>query len=179
MDDKLPLPRGFLSGWTLTMLLTGFLVALAMAPPFVSEPVRSVIMAALSGVCHQIPARSPHIDGVALGVCHRCFGTYLGLPAAAVVYLSLRGFWPWTNKTAPWVLIFGVLPALIDWSGDLFGIWNNTPVSRLITGGILGLTAGYFLVASIVDSFTTRHKKKKVSSNTRMEKNPTPADENV
>jgi len=158
-DKTQPLPEGFLSGWTLTMLVTGVLVALALAPPFVSEPFRSVIMAALSGVCHQIPSRSPHIDGIALGVCHRCFGTYLGLPLAALLYLSLRGYWPWTNKTAPWVLVLGILPALIDWSGELFGIWHNTPVSRLVTGGILGLTAGYFLVASVVESFTTRHKK--------------------
>jgi len=151
-------PKGFLVGWALTMGVTSLLVGLAFAPPFVSEAARVFIMQAFSGVCHQLSSRSPHIDGVALGVCHRCFGTYAGFPAAALLYGALRGFWPFSTRIAPWILVIGVLPAVVDWSGDVLGIWMNTPVSRIITGGFLGLVAGYFLVAAVVDSFVLHYR---------------------
>lgn len=98
------------------------------------------------------------MDGVALAVCHRCLGTYLGLPVAVLVFSSLRGLWPFSRKAAPWVLLGAAIPAIVDWSGDVLGIWTNTPVSRMITGGILGLFAGYFLVAAIVEAFIARKR---------------------
>jgi len=121
-------------------------------------------MQAFAGVCHQLPSRSPHIDGVALAVCHRCLGTYLGLPAAVLIFSSLRGLWPFSRKAAPWVLLGAAIPAIVDWSGDVLGIWTNTPVSRMITGGILGLFAGYFLVAAIVDAFVGRKRNRAPAS---------------
>jgi hypothetical protein len=42
----------------------------------------------------------------------------------------------------------------------MLGFWTNTPVSRMITGGILGLFAGYFLVAAIVDAFVARKRSR-------------------
>ncbi len=60
-------------------------------------------------------------------------------------------------------MLGAAIPAVVDWSGDVLGIWTNTPVSRMITGGILGLFAGYFLVAAIVDAFVVR-KRSRTSS---------------
>jgi len=61
-------------------------------------------------------------------------------------------------------LLGAAIPAIVDWSGDVLGIWTNTPVSRMITGGILGLFAGYFLVAAIVDAFVGRKRNRAPAS---------------
>jgi uncharacterized membrane protein len=151
MDE--PLSPGFKRGWVISMAVSMGLVALALLPPFLSEGPRAFVMELFSSVCHQLPNRTAHIDGVSLGVCHRCFGTYLGLPAAGIVFGILRGRWPFTARTAPVFLALATIPAVIDWGGEIVGFWQNTPVSRSITGAIMGSVAGYFLVAAIVDGF--------------------------
>ncbi len=130
---------------------TSFLVLLASLPPFVAESGRSILMDAFSIVCHQLPSRSPHIDGVPLAVCHRCYATYLGFPIAALLFRTFRGAWPFSVRSAPWMLGLAVLPAVVDWGGDVVGIWQNSVGSRMVTGGIMGVAAGYFLVAAIAD----------------------------
>lgn len=152
-------PGGFWQGVALAFGSTAALVVLATLPPFLPETARWVVMEAFSGICHQIPERSPHIGDVALGVCHRCYGVYLGLAAAGLLFGSARGFWPFSGKMAPYVLLAAASPALIDWTGEIVGLWSNTPGSRMITGGFLGLVAGYFLVSAIVDSFVARSNR--------------------
>jgi zinc transporter ZupT len=49
------------------------------------------------------------------------------------------------------MLGLAVLPAVVDWGGDVVGIWQNSVGSRMVTGGIMGVAAGYFLVAAIAD----------------------------
>lgn len=134
-----------------TFLSSGLLllVVLAMLPPFVSESVAGALMAAFDPVCHQIFSRSPHIHDTAFAVCHRCFGAYVGLFAGSVLFLSSRG-----RVLPSWkpLLLLGLaaLPGVIDWSGDVVGIWINTPVSRIITGGWFGVLAGMLLAAAVL-----------------------------
>ncbi|MDE2997241.1 MAG: DUF2085 domain-containing protein [Bacteroidota bacterium] len=129
----------------------GLLMVMALLPPFVSEPIRDALMHAFAPVCHQLPARSPHIDGVSFAVCHRCFGAYTGLFAGSIVYLFVRT-WPKGIRPALALLVAAV-PGVIDWSGEVLGIWTNTPVSRMMTGAFFGVLAGLLLASAVLDTF--------------------------
>ena len=154
--------NGFKTGWFISLLASFFLLALAALPPFVSEGAGSILMELFAGVCHQLPSRSPHIDEVAFAVCHRCFGAYAGFPVAVLLFGTFKGSWPFTSRTAPFFLLIAVLPASIDWLVGILGIWENTPTSRILTGGIMGCAGGYFLTAALVDSFVARKKSRQL-----------------
>lgn len=131
-------------------LLLGIL-ALATLPPFVGPGVRGVLMDAFAGVCHQLPDRSPHIHGIPLAVCHRCFGIYVGLLSAAPLFPLLAGLLHSRQKQAPVVLVASLVPIGIDWLLDAFHVVKNVPLSRAVTGWIFGLVAGYYLLRAIDD----------------------------
>ena len=164
-------------------------VALTLLPPWLSPETRAILMQAFSALCHQIPGRSPAVDGVPLAVCDRCLGIYsgfaLGLVLAALVRVVAPVIAPVTAPvTAPhdpprnpdisgpdipgtyrqlfdrvkFVLVGMLVPLSIDWVGPVLlrvspalG-WTNTPVSRAITGGLLGMAAAVLLVISIAQN---------------------------
>ena len=133
--------------WTLSAFAVTFLlVLLATLPPFLPEPWRLALMDAFAPVCHQIPDRSPHIDGVALAVCHRCYGVYLGLPLAALAFLLFSRLM--VSKKYLRIALFASLALLaLDWGAPLLGIWHNTAGTRMITGLMFGGVAGWYLVS--------------------------------
>lgn len=141
------------TGWILAGVLTSALLILASLPPFVGEEVRRVIMVAFSGVCHQISSRSPHLDGIQLAVCDRCVGIYAALAAGTVLYRLARRWDDAIDGRAALLLILSVLVPGIDWFGDVVGLWMNTPLSRMVTGGVFGLAAGYFFARAMVRLF--------------------------
>lgn len=143
-------------GWLLAVGVGFVLVGLASLPPFVGAEAREMLMAAFAPVCHQMPARSPHWHGVALAVCHRCYGIYWGLPLAALGFLALRRWDHVLGRRAGLVLLLALVPMGIDWGGDVAGLWTNTPVTRLLTGGVFGLAAGYYLARALVDLMVQR-----------------------
>lgn len=148
-------PWGFWVGWSLALGLTGLVLGLAVLPPFVGPDLRAALMQGFSTVCHQFPSRSPHIDGVQLAVCHRCFGIYTGLPLAALVFLLL-GQWDETlGRYAPFILFGALVPPGLDWLLGVLGVWHNTPWSRLATGALFGLVAGYYLARAFSQMFDT------------------------
>ena len=141
-----------------TLLSTGLLslVVLVMLPPFVSQGVAEILMAAFAPVCHQLPGRSLHIDDTALAVCHRCFGAYAGLFAGSVVFLLSKGnLFKKSNilsRGRPMLLLLAAaVPALIDWTGDVAGFWTNSPTSRMSTGAWFGVLAGLLLASAVLD----------------------------
>jgi uncharacterized membrane protein len=103
-----------------------------------------------SFICHQLPARSFFVDGEPFGVCSRCFGVYLGLLTGMVVY----PFWRPIDEIEPlprfW-LFLSLVPMAIDWSLTFFGIWENTLLSRFVTGMILGLGCATFIIPALVE----------------------------
>ena len=102
-------------------------------------------MHSFSNVCHQIADRSPHIDGISLAVCHRCYGVYLGLPLAMLGFLMLIRL-PAQTNTLRIILFSSLILLMIDWGAPLIGLWHNTPLTRMVTGLIFGLSAGYYLI---------------------------------
>jgi len=139
----------------------GLLLAVV-SPPFVGEHARQFIMAVFSTVCHQLPDRSPAIDGVQLAVCHRCLGVYAAIAAAPFAFLLLRRWDAFIQRNARWFILAGVVIPGIDWLGGVVGMWTNTAASRVATGAAFGLTAGYFLCRALTELFRGRSLRSKV-----------------
>lgn len=136
-------------GYQLAVALTGLLWLLASLPPFVAPPIRMVLMALFSPVCHQLPDRSFWMHGVQLAVGHRCYGIYSGLFLGALLLPLLKSRAFWIYQRAPWLLMIGLLPPALDWSLQFVGLWHNTPLSRVLTGLWFGLLAGLILTATL------------------------------
>ena len=58
------------------------------------------------------------------------------------------------------ILLAAALPAGVDWIGDVMGWWTNTPASRMATGGIFGIIAGYFLAKAVGDILRERRLRR-------------------
>lgn len=144
--------RSYWLTWATLVCVSVFVVVLPLLPPFVSEPWRHTLMHAFSMVCHQLPNRSPHIDGVSFAVCHRCLGVYTGLLIATFVFLVIRRWDGWIGNRLKVLLAIFALPLVIDWGLNYTPLPDNTPVSRMITGGMLGLALGYVAVRGILQA---------------------------
>ncbi len=145
-----PLRRTALDrGWIGALAATLLLVALATLPPLVGEGLRLAVMQAFAGVCHQMPERSPHLGGVALAVCHRCYGMYAALALGALAFPFFRRWDAWASRHAGAVLLLAALPAAADWTLGATGLWTNTPASRLFTGALFGLAAGFYFARAL------------------------------
>ena len=103
-----------------------------------------------SYICHQKPERSLHFDGHQLAVCSRCFGVYFGLLAGLAVYPLWRRIEEIEPLARFW-LFLSLIPIGIDWSLGIFGIWENTHLSRFITGLILGVACATFIIPALVE----------------------------
>ena len=103
-----------------------------------------------SYICHQIPDRSLHLAGHQLAVCSRCFGVYFGLLAGILIYPLWRSVDEIESIPRFW-LFLSLIPIAIDWSLTVFGIWENTQVSRFVTGLILGAACATYMVPALVE----------------------------
>ncbi len=103
-----------------------------------------------SFICHQMSERSFHVAGEPFGVCARCFGVYFGLFLGFVIY----PLWRRIDEIEPlprYWLFLSLVPIGVDWSLTIFGIWENTHLSRFVTGTILGVACATFIVPAIVE----------------------------
>jgi uncharacterized membrane protein len=112
--------------------------------------ISSPIYKAFSFLCHQIPSRTFHIENHAFAVCTRCFGVYSGLLLGFVVYPFLRRIEEIEPLPRVW-LFLSLVPMGIDWSLGFFEIWENTALSRFLTGLIVGVTCAIFLIPALVE----------------------------
>ena len=133
-------------GWVGALLILAVLPSIASLSPWLSEPMQFVMMEAFDIMCHQIPERSPHVHGIQLPVCDRCYGILLGFVCGPLIALL---FWRWINKNERSIVVASLIPLMIDWGFGLLNIWNNTPESRFITGAIFGLVAGGLLAHAL------------------------------
>lgn len=103
-----------------------------------------------SYLCHQIPERSFHLSGHALAVCSRCFGVYFGLVAGFAAYPFFRPVEE-TEPLARFWLFLSLVPISVDWSLGVFGIWENTHLTRSVTGAILGAMCAVFIIPALAE----------------------------
>lgn len=130
--------------WVLIIVLAP--VSLANGYGQVSAPIYGFF----SYVCHQIPERSFFVDGRQFAVCSRCFGVYFGLLAGLLVYPVWRPILETDPLPRIWLLL-SLVPIGIDWSLGVFGIWENTHLSRFVTGTILGTACATFIVPALIE----------------------------
>ena len=140
--------------WMMAMLVV-FAWNLLILVPAVAESIGLSGLAAplykfFSYICHQLPERSFHIFGHQFGVCSRCFGVYFGLLAGVAVYPLWRRIDEIEPITRFW-LFLSLVPIGIDWSLTAFGIWENTFLSRFLTGLILGVACATFIIPALVE----------------------------
>jgi uncharacterized membrane protein len=140
--------------WGVGLTIAGLWLALILAAPIAKANglvgVSSPLYTFFGYLCHQLDGRSFHVEGEKFAVCSRCFGVYAGIVIAFIAY----PFWRRIESIEPlpkfW-LFAACIPAAIDWSLTVFGIWENTYLSRAVTGGLLGFACGTFIVPSIVE----------------------------
>lgn len=101
-------------------------------------------------LCHQNSERSFAVSDHAFAVCSRCFGVYFGLFFGFLIYPLLRSIEE-TEPLARFWLFVATIPMAIDWLLGAFGIWENTHLSRFITGAILGAACAVFIVPALLE----------------------------
>lgn len=101
-------------------------------------------------ICHQRTERSFHISGEPFGVCSRCSGVYFGLFVGFAIYPLWRRIEDIEPLARFW-LFLSLIPIAIDWSLTMFGIWENTQISRFMTGLILGIACATYIVPALVE----------------------------
>ncbi len=104
-------------------------------------------------ICHQIDSRSLHFYGHKLAVCSRCFGFYAGLLMGFVVYPLIWRIEDAKAFSLIW-LILVLIPSVIDWLLGVFGLWENTHLSRFSTAFLLGSTCAFYTVPALADLAT-------------------------
>ena len=140
------------TGWAAALGVALLPAVLATLPPFLGPAGRAVVMAGFAPFCHQLPAYSPHLDGVQLAVGHRDYGIFWGVAFAALAFPVLyRRFDGVLNRRVGLVVGLAALPAGLDWILDAAGWWDKTPASRFGTGLLFGIVAGYFLARAVVN----------------------------
>lgn len=144
---------------SVTVWMIGSIVVLVWASLIVAAPVAKAngftalstpLYHFFSFICHQMPSRSFYVEGEQFGVCSRCSGVYFGLLAGFAIYPLWRTITEIEPLPRFW-LFLALIPISIDWSLTVFGIWENTHLSRLITGLILGVACGTFIVPALVE----------------------------
>jgi len=147
--------------WTISLLVVfAWVFAILLAPVAKAsgfESLSATIYTFFSVICHQIDSRSFHIENHRFAVCSRCFGVYFGLFFGFLIYPLIRKVDEIEPLPRFW-LFLAMIPIGIDWSLGIFGIWENTHLSRFLTGLILGAACAIFIVPALVEIF--RYLKK-------------------
>lgn len=130
-------------------------IGIAFSPPVLFSPWDTLVMRAFAPVCHQISVRSPHIGEIQIALCDRCTGIYLGFLVGVLsmplVWWGRRGL----SRRAPSILLGATMITGIDWIGPVVGLWSNVPISRVLTGGVLGVAAGVLVGVGLLRSHTS------------------------
>lgn len=140
--------------WSAVVFFTAVWILLIVIAPIAQinnlAGVANPIYKFCSFICHQIPARSFFFENQPFAVCSRCFGIYFGLFGGSILYFLLRPIHESDPLPRFW-LFLAMIPMLIDWSLGFFGIWENTHLSRFLTGLILGAACAVFIVPALVE----------------------------
>ncbi|MBM2841644.1 MAG: hypothetical protein HW412_2172 [Bacteroidetes bacterium] len=97
------------------------------------------------GICHQLDDRSFHIFGKPLAVCIRCLSIYAGFLAGTLVFPFVKRF-VHTIFSKRAVLLWSLVPTVVDVALDALGILDSTTSSRLITGTMFGTVVVFFII---------------------------------
>lgn len=159
------------AAWLGCALIVVFWLGLIVAAPILKADGfasgADYIYTPFSYLCHQFSDRSFHLFGEQLAVCARCFGVYSGFVIGVLAFPIIRSVHE-TNAPPRIVLLLAPFPTAIDFTLGFFGIWENTHLSRFLTGAILGVVCGFFIVPGVVEisRFVWLKNKKKTQVET-------------
>lgn len=134
-------------------IVAAWTAAIIAAPLFAAGEMNSIsgpVYFFFSHLCHQIPERSFHVLGHQFAVCSRCSGVYVGLLAGFLAYPLLRKLEEIEPLPRIW-LFLALIPIGVDWTLGVMGIWENTHLSRFVTGLILGLACAVYIIPAVVE----------------------------
>lgn len=140
----------WLIGLAVVLIWTGFIVGAPVAKLGGFGGLSSSIYSFFSFACHQIDDRSFHIADAQFAVCSRCFGVYFGLLVGFAVYPIWRVITDIEPLPRFW-LFLSLIPITIDWGLTFLGVWENTHLSRFITGLVLGFACATFIIPALVE----------------------------
>lgn len=112
----------------------------------------------LSTVCHQMPDRSFFLNGEQMAVNTRCLGVFAGLLAGWVL-IPFAGRFTIEKKWPLWFLLVAVMIQIIDVSGNLIQMWENTNRSRFFSGIIPGVAISLMLADRFIRKSRTKLQK--------------------
>lgn len=140
--------------WACALAVVSLIIACIVLAPLAASTNHSLISLALyrafANLCHQIPERSFYLYGSPLAVCARCWGLYGGFALGFALYPVFGSL---TRAVMPhrcWLLLAAV-PTSVDFLLGFLGIWENTHVSRGLTGALLGMTSALYVVPGVLD----------------------------
>ena len=153
-DQSTPAGRRAIAVWAGTSAIALAILSLIIVAPVAQAhghpAIASSIYKTFSFVCHQIPERSFHLAGHQFGVCSRCTGLYAGFAVAALVYPLARSLHRTDTPSRLW-LILATVPLIIDFALGYFSIWENTHLSRFLTGALLSSAAVFYIMPGLID----------------------------
>jgi uncharacterized membrane protein len=135
---------------TIAMVVMGMIVGAPLALMRGHTIAALSIYAAFSHLCHQIPERSFLIGGYQFAVCARCTGLYAGFSVATCGYPLLRSLRRIDAPPRKWLFI-AAAPLAVDFALGYLGIWENTHLSRFLTGTLLGAAAVFYVMPGLID----------------------------
>jgi len=121
------------------------------------------IYAAFSHLCHQIPERSFFVADHQFAVCARCTGLYAGFTVAVLFYPLMRSLRRTDTPQRKWLFIAAV-PIAIDFSLGFFGIWENTHLSRFLTGALLGSVSVLYVMPGLIDLSLMKRRRSGITN---------------
>ncbi len=105
-----------------------------------------ISLKAFDSLCHQQHDRSLSMNGVAMAVCSRCFGIYSSfLTGLALFPVVIHIGLPFRKKRAIQSIVATLLFIIVDFVGNLMGVWMNSHQSRIILGALFGLSLAWLL----------------------------------
>jgi len=152
--------------WLLIVCIAFALPALTVLAPVLREggydSISTYIYRGFGFLCHQLAERSFHLMSQPLAVCARCFGLYLGLFIGVIAFpfiQSVRNEKPLSRT----LLFVSMIPMGIDWGLGALGIWENTHVSRFLTGLIAGTVCALFITSGAIEIIQIKARREDIS----------------
>jgi uncharacterized membrane protein len=146
-------------------LLAAAWASLLVAAPALPIPLAAFLYVFASVICHQIPARSFHLDGAQLPVCARCLGIYLGAAAGAAIASVLRAR-PARRKALPYLL--AAAPTAITIALEALDAWDPTNVVRATAGFPLGAAVAFVVTGAATLHYDSCAPPRPIASTPRM-----------
>jgi uncharacterized membrane protein len=137
-------------GWPIAVLASLLIVLLAAMTPWLALGPRMIVEHAFESLCHQQSDRSFAVGGIPFAVCQRCYGIYAGIALGLLIRPIGSRVCHVLRAHSAGILAAVLIPLCLDWGLDAIGILENTALTRVLTGFLVGSTGGLYLGAALL-----------------------------